>query len=128
MRLSRPLLAAVVLPLVVIVGFQTAWAAYACGSDGRVRDHCCCKQKKSQSDGVAHLARQRCCAMSINALPDQPVARAPERASFDAAVPVAPMASLPVVAPPVERVISLNQLARPPPRTALYLDKQSLLR
>jgi len=118
----------VVLPLVVVVGFQSAWAAYVCRADGQ-RAHPCCKEKRNAADdGIPRITAQTCCKVTVHLLNDATPARESDRVSFSYAPPIAALISLPIVAPRVERVVSIAALARPPPRGALYLDNQALLR
>lgn len=131
--LPRPVLAAAVLPLVVIVGFQSAWAAYACSADGEVRDHCCCPAKQDDdrepADGAPRIERQACCAISQHSSPDVPVAREVAREAFTPLVLIVPAAPLALITPPAQRdTTTIATMARPPPRVALYLDKHALLR
>ena len=131
--LRKPLLAAVVLPLVVIVGFQSAWASFACRVDGIVRDECCCKhdkrEKEQPADSAPHIAPQNCCDVSIYEHRDAPLARETERAAFhhDATIIEAP--AFAVVSPRIASATAIVAMARPPPpRIALFLDKHALLR
>lgn len=131
--LRKPLLAAVVLPLVVIVGFQSAWAAFACRVDGQVRDHCCCKAdkraKKQPVDNAPRIAAQSCCDVSFYEQRDAPLAREADRAVFhhDAVMMAVPVFT--VVSPRIESARAIVAMARPPPpRIALFLDKHALLR
>ena len=129
MSIPRPLLAAFVLPLVVLLGFQSAWAAYACRSDGRVRDHCCCKPKKDQPSQEPRLASQGCCDVTIHAAPKAPPLReVAGSAPVQARVLVA--AVMPAFVPQrvVQRVVTTATMARPPPRVPLFIDNQAILR
>lgn len=131
--IPRPLLAAIVLPLVVIVGFQSAWAAFACRVDGKVRDHCCCKADKQDRekpvDDAPRMAAQSCCDVTIYESAEAPVAREVERAVFAHLPAVIPTVAFTIEAPRVERVATIALMARPPPsRVPLFLDKQALLR
>lgn len=131
--MRRPLLAAVVLPLVVIVGFQSAWAAYACRVDRKVRDHCCCKTEKRdhaqrEAPDVPRITARGCCDVTIHEQPKTPDAREAARpvlAHLDVVVPVLTVA--PIVAR-VEHVAPSVTGARAPPRVPLFLDKHALLR
>lgn len=130
--IPRPLLAALVLPLVVIVGFQSAWAAYACRIDGKVRDECCCKHDKTERkkpvDDAPRMAAQSCCDVTINGAPEAPLVREADRATFTHLPVVVPAIAHAIVPPPVERVATVATMARPPPRVPLFLDKQAILR
>jgi hypothetical protein len=130
-RIRRPILAAAVLPLVVIVGFQSAWAAFACGVDGKVRDHCCCKagrEDRSPVEPVPRIDAKGCCEASFHEVTSAPLAREVERAVFGHLARAVPVTAI-VVVPDAERPRTIATLARPPPpRVALYLDKHALLR
>lgn len=132
--IPKPILAALVLPLVVIVGFQSAWAAYACRVDGRVRSECCCKppekdrDQRAPADGAPRMAPQGCCDVTIREPSEPPVIRETDGAAF-ASIPVVVPAIASVIAPRrIERAASIATMARPPPRIPLFLDKQALLR
>ena len=130
-HLRRPLLAIAVLPLVVLAGFQSAWAAFACRMDGEVRDHCCCKPEKRDrrlADDGPRIKAQGCCDVAFHEASEAPVAREADRAMFAHAEIFVPTLSLTIVSPRVKRVVSFAAMARPPPRIALYLDKHALLR
>lgn len=130
--IPRPLLAALVLPLVVIVGFQSAWAAYACRIDGKVRDACCCKHdkkdRKKPIDDAPRMAAQGCCDVTINELKEAPVVIEGDRATFTHVPVVVPAIAHTIVAPRIERIATVATMARPPPRVPLFLDKQAILR
>jgi hypothetical protein len=122
---------ALVLPLVVIVGFQSAWAAYACRVDGKVRDHCCCKAEKKErkpADDSPRIAAQSCCDVTINETRKAPLVRESDRATFAYMPIVAPVAMHAIATPRIERVATIAMMARPPPRVPLFLDKQAILR
>lgn len=132
-RLPRPVLAAAVLPLVVIVGFQSAWAAYACRADGETRDHCCCPAKQDDdrgpADGAPRIERQACCEVSLHQGSDSPAAREVSREGFVPAMLLVPSGPFAVVIPAAPRAtVTIAAMARPPPRVPLYLDKHALLR
>lgn len=128
----RPLLAALVLPLVVIVGFQSAWAAYACRFDGNVRDECCCKhdkkERKKPVDDAPRIAAQGCCDVTLNGAPEAPLVREADRATFTHLPVVVAAIAHAIVPPPFKRVATVATMARPPPRVPLFLDKQAILR
>lgn len=132
--IPRPILTALVVPLMVIVGFQSAWAAYACRVDGKVRSECCCKppekdrDARAPIDGAPRMAPQGCCDVTIREPADAPVVREVDRASFAYAPVEVPTIALAIVTPRVERASPLATMARPPPRVPLFLDKQALLR
>lgn len=128
------MLALAVVPIVVAVGFQSAWAAWACAIDGKARDRCCCKSERDQvprdrSDDVPHFERQDCCQVATHDVLSAPAAREVERIAFDfapAIETVTPIALNPVHS---DRQWSFAEVARPPPRhVPIYIDKQALLR
>ncbi|MDX2089700.1 MAG: hypothetical protein SFX73_17725 [Kofleriaceae bacterium] len=131
----RIALTVAVLPLIVLVGLRSAWAAYACSMDGQVRETCCCPKKpdskRSPSDGgAAHIEARDCCDVTRGAPVDGVDAREADRlrpldASVLAIVPTAFVA--PAMRPALTRPRA--PLARPPPRTVLtYLANCSILR
>lgn len=131
--IPRPLLAALVLPLVVIVGFQSAWAAYACRMDGKVRDECCCKpdkkERKKSADETPQLSAQGCCDVTIHEADEAPVVREADRATLigvPAMVPI--IAQHVIIRPRLERQTAIARTSRPPPRVPVFLDKQAILR
>jgi hypothetical protein len=132
--LPRPLLAALVLPLVVILGFQSAWAAYACSMDGKVRDTCCCepskstKQEREREPDVPTIAARRCCDVTIHEPAQTPVVREVESAAFAHLLAIVPAPTFAIAPPRYEHVMAVEMPARPPPRVPIYLAKQALLR
>jgi hypothetical protein len=121
-----------VLPLVVIVGFQSAWAAFACRVDGKVRDECCCKhenkERKQPIDEPPRMAAQGCCDVTIHEAREAPIVREVDRATFTYVPVVVPAIALAIVTPRAEHVATVATMARPPPRVPLFLDKQAILR
>jgi hypothetical protein len=131
--LPRPLLVALVVPLIVIVGLQSAWAAFAC-VDGQVRDYCCCEPEKQARDDRAaredapRIAARGCCDITIHEVTEAPIVREVERATLAYLPAVGATHALAVVAPRIERDVPTASLARPPPRIAIFLDKRAILR
>ena len=131
MTFPRPLLTALVLPLVVVVGFQSAWAAYACRVDGEVRDRCCCPAKKRAHTPAGEAPRisvQSCCDVTVHEPRDARLVREVDRATVAHVPAVVPVVAPLTVAPRAERVVTIAMMARPPPRVPLFLDKQAILR
>jgi|SRR5690349_9203104 len=130
-RLRRLILASAVLPLVVIVGLRSAWAAYACRIDGEVRSACCCPKPKAthRVDETPRVAARCCCDVEVHVAAQNPTASEATRAGFDAPV-------LAVTIPPalVARFITAIDPVRPdsarppPPAVVGFLDKQAILR
>jgi len=130
----RSLLAIAVLPLIVLVGLRSAWAAYACTMDGKVRTACCCPKKaeppRTPHDGAQRLAAADCCDVTIGEATVPPDAREADRISTPDASPFT-IASAVVAAPlgHVELTVTRATFARPPPRTTpTYLANRSILR
>jgi hypothetical protein len=123
----------VVVPLVVIVGFQSAWA-YACRIDGKVRGRCCCKVEKRERtereapDGTSRIAARSCCDVTFHEQSKTQDARESVRwelAHFDVVIPIATAA---LVVPRVDRAALATTAARAPPRVPIFLDKHAILR
>jgi hypothetical protein len=122
-----------VLPLVVIVGFQSAWAAFACRVDGKVRDHCCCKTEKNErklpADEPSRVTARSCCDVTIHEASEAPLVREVDRATFAHVPVIIPSVMLAVATPRAERVALIPTMARPPPpRVPLFIDKHAILR
>jgi hypothetical protein len=129
--IPRRLLTALVVPLVVIVGLQSAWAAYVCRLDGKVRDHCCCAAEREHprpTDDATHIAARGCCDVTVHATREAPAARAATAATFVHVPLVLPVVAFVRPAPRPARVVTIAHPPRPPPRVPLFLDKQALLR
>lgn len=134
-RLRPIVLAAAVLPLVVLVGLRSAWAAYACQVDGEVRSACCCPKKpkteRPRIDEPPRMLTADCCDVSTGETSTAPQAREAERLQTNDA-PVAFIATVVAASVPAThgaRAPSRNQLARPPPRTLpTYLENLTILR
>ena len=130
----RIILTVAVLPLIVLVGLRSAWAAYACSMDGQVRDTCCCPKKadskRSPSDSTPHIETRDCCDVTRGAPVDRVDAREADRLrNLDASV-VAIVAT-DIVAPAMRPELTRPRvpLARPPPHTLpTYLANRTILR
>lgn len=116
----------------LIVGLQSAWAAYLCTRDGITRTSCCCtgakRDKRENIDLIPTIKAQGCCEVSIHETKQAPAARDEQRPTFahvDVVLTIAP--SAPAVSR-IERVVAPSLKARPPPRLPLFLDKQAILR
>lgn len=130
-RWSRPILAAAVLPLVIIVGLRSAWAAYACRIDGEVRSACCCPKAKQapRPDVAPRVAARCCCDVKVYAATQSPAAREAVGSGFAAPI-------VAVTVPPAllaRAVTAIDRIrpdsARPPPPLVVgFLDKQAILR
>lgn len=131
-RFRRFAIAAAVLPLVVLVGLQSAWAAFACRVDGEVRDACCCPKKSADHrDDAPHIIAPCCCDVTIHDRADGPDARQAER-SDPLAIPafVAPSV-LTTPARPAFGVLANTRFAfarPPPPSVPAFLANRSILR
>jgi hypothetical protein len=132
--LPRPLLVALAVPLVVIVGLQSAWAAFACRVDGRVRDYCCCEPEKPERDDRAaredapRIAARGCCDVTIHEVTEAPIVREADRATVSYIPAIGATQAVAVAAPRIERDAPIATMARPPPRIAIFLDKHAILR
>lgn len=131
-RSRRIAVAIAVLPLVVLIGLRSAWAAYVCRVDRQIRSECCCGHKKSShrpADDGPRMQASGCCDVmhGESALP--PDARATEAHQIDSAPCV--IASVPVAAPePAVRTsrAEFEHAARPPPPDVpIYLVNRSIL-
>jgi hypothetical protein len=132
-RSRRIALAIAVLPLVVLVGLRSAWAAYACRVDRQVRSECCCGAKKSSSqhrpaDDGPRLQASSCCDVMHGESAPPPDARTTEAHQTDF-VPCL-IASVPVAPEPAVRTSrgEFEHSARPPPPDVpIYLANRSIL-
>lgn len=131
--MPRPVLALAVVPLVLVIGFQSAWA-FVCAAGTKARDHCCCKSQQNQThrgqrDDVPSVKRQDCCQVASQGAVSAPVVREAERVGFEflpAMLWSTPVAMAPMF---VERRWAMAEMARPPPvRVPIYIDHQALLR
>lgn len=130
----RIVLTAAVLPLLVLIGLRSAWAAYACRMDNQIREACCCPEKETDgerapADGAPRMASASCCDVTIGESADTPQARETARDGNEAPlVLVTTLADASLVAPVARRVPS-NAFARPPPRSVpTYLANRTILR
>ena len=132
--MRRPFLAAVMLPLVVLVGLRSAWAAYACSLDGEVRAACCCPQKSDAqrpSDGAPRVKASCCCEITVGESSVPPDARLAEASRTDELGWVAVAIGMPELAPRTTVPLLRSSFARPPPpRSAVptYLANRTILR
>lgn len=124
-------LAIAVFPLVMLVGFQSAWA-YACRIDGTVRDRCCCatddQRREAASDPQVRIESRCCCDVSIRELDRAPAAREIARdATF--VVPEIPSSATALALPmPQHGSVVTPASARPPPPALSFLEKRAILR
>ena len=133
-RVPRLVLAIAVIPLVALLGFQSAWA-FACRIDGEVRDRCCCgkaerrERRQIPPDAPVSIQKRCCCDISIHAVQRAPDAREPVRDASEA-MP-AMVASIESIAPPLP--IAFGRLTAtterpPPPRIPRFLQNLAILR
>jgi hypothetical protein len=133
-RMPRLVLAIAVIPLIALIGFQSAWA-FACRIDGEVRDQCCCGKAESGErrevtpDAPVSIQQRCCCDISMHALQRAPDAREPVR-DENVAMP-ATVASIESIAPPIP--VAFGRLPAtterpPPPRIPRFLKKRAILR
>jgi hypothetical protein len=132
-RARRIVLAAAVLPLVVLIGVRSAWAAYACTIDGQVRSACCCPQGQDAERPVDEPSRidvSCCCDISMGESSTPPDVRLNDPSRVDD-VPAVAIAVLPEPAPRTVMPAARITRARPPPlRSAVpaYLANRTILR
>lgn len=131
--MRSPLFVAIGLLLVVLLGVQSAWAEFACRVDGKVRDHCCCANSQREADdpvdGAPRITSQGCCDVSISVRREAPPARETAPAVFPHHSVEVPAISVAIFVPRIEKASTILAIARPPPpRIALFLDKQAILR
>ncbi len=134
-RARRTVLVAAVLPLVVLIGLRSAWAAYACRMDGQIREACCCPKQETNSehapaDGAPRMAASSCCDVTIGEAADTPQLRETARChADDAPLVLVTIATDSSVVRPVDRRVPSNAFARPPPSSVpTYLANRSILR
>lgn len=133
-RIRRIALAAAVLPLVVLIGLRSAWAAYACNVDGEVRAACCCPEKSEAdepADGAPRVKASCCCDVTIGETSVPPNARIadPSHSNELSWVALAVTPSLePAARTPVAAVRIAFARPPPPPAVPLYIANRSILR
>jgi hypothetical protein len=130
---GRFVLAALLVPLALIVGLRSAWALYACRADGVVRTSCCCHgaheaPKKRAPSNDAHVVQGSCCDVTVQAPASAPQLRDTERASVQAPIAVVAIAETPPPPSPQLLAISIDRPNARPPPVATFLIKQSFLR
>lgn len=127
------LLAAAVLPLVVLIGLQSAWAAFACRVDGKVRDACCCPKPDRQEarerapDHAPIVSAECCCSVEVHAATPGPSAQAAEQITFDHLI----SAVVAVTDVPRATIVIRSwrpEITAPPPRVTGFLAKRAILR
>jgi hypothetical protein len=133
-RFRTIVLAAAVLPLVVLIGLRSAWAAYACSVDGEVRAACCCPQKSDEQrpgDGAPRVEASCCCEITVGESSVPPDARLAEPSRIHELSWVAVAVVMPGLAaratPPA---LGIAYARPPPPKSALptYLANRTILR
>lgn len=131
-RFHRAVLTIAVLPLVVLIGLRSAWAAYACTVDREVRTSCCCPKPsddaKAPRDGMQIEARC-CCDITTGESSVPPDTRLTDSSRIDDFSSVAVGIEPPWVriAQPIAAVMRIG-LARPPPSSVPpYLFNRSIL-
>lgn len=130
-RFRRIVLASAVLPLVMLIGLRSAWAAYACSIDGEVREACCCPEDPEHGPVDATRIDARCCCDITHgesaAPPDARTAKtshADHAVSLGFAVPPSPVMV-------VLRAVQCTHLAYarpPPPAVPTYLANRTIVR
>lgn len=122
-----------VVPLVVLVGLRSAWAAFMCQMDREVRSACCCPHKPKQDapvDGSARVQAPACCELLVGHTPELSDLRETTRPDLDRGHVLAERAWMPLRL----AVIAVQHGARvpvarpPPPDAPLYLAIRTILR
>ena len=125
------MLAALLVPLALMIGLRSAWALYACRVDGVVRASCCCHGKHEHKRPVSNdtsVAAASCCDVTIQTLSRAPEVRAADRTTVQTPPAVLAPAPIASAAPFTSSVATIARaIARPPP-VATFLIKQSFLR
>ena len=135
-RFRRIVLAVAIVPLVLLIGLRSAWAAYACRIDGEVRNACCCPKKDKDSDRAPvetpRMSASCCCDITVGETADAPQARETDRGHHANDVALAFIATTldrSVVVDPAGTRMMVHAFARPPPRSVpTYLANRAILR
>lgn len=133
-RFHRIILAAVLMPLAVMVGLRSAWAAYACRIDGEVRDACCCPKPEKErdhapADEAPGITASCCCDVTIGETAANPQAHTAEQFNANDCFVGGVIADEVEVVAFVTASACWHALARPPPRSVpTYLANRSILR
>ena len=118
-----------IVPLILLVGFRSAWALYTCRVDGVVRSSCCCKNAHKRADtSDERVFSASCCAVEVQAPTKAPEVQAPARADVDAAPAVIAIVAQAPLAPRIVTVARRDRSFERPPPIATFLVKQSFLR
>jgi len=114
----------------VIIGLQSAWAAFACRMDGEVRDRCCCPRTSRDETprDTTTIDARCCCDITLHASAEVSPVRDQPRIDQTHVAMVLPTVTLAPLSVRASRILEITPIARPPPWRALYLDKHSLLR
>lgn len=135
-RFRRIVLAVAVVPLVLLIGLRSAWAAYACRIDGEVRKACCCPQKEKDSDRApadepARMSASCCCDITVGETADAPQARETDRGHPNDVALAFSTTTLDssMAVKPAGTGMLVHAFARPPPRSVpTYLANRTILR
>ena len=134
-RLRRTVLVAAVLPLAMLIGLHSAWAAYACRIDGQVRDACCCPKKqdaeRAPGDTAPRMAGSCCCDITIADSTQPPPVREADRGHASDVPLVVDIVTIiaRAPAPAASTAIAWEAFARPPPPAIpTYLANRAILR
>ena len=124
-RAHRAACAALVVPLILLVGFRSAWALYACRTDGVVRSSCCCAKKhEHRAPPPGPVVSRGACTVTSSA----PQVRDTERAGVTAPPALVAIAETPAPRAPTARAIAIDHANARPPPVASFLQKQAFLR
>lgn len=130
-RFHRTVLTLAVLPLVVLIGLRSAWAAYACTIDREVRTSCCCPKPsdaaKAPRDGM-QIGARCCCEITTgesSASPDTLADSSRLDTLSSAAVAAAPAPI--VVAQSIAAIVRIERARPPPSSVPAYLFNRTIL-
>ena len=132
----RRITAAMLLPLVVLVGLATAHASFRCARDRVLRSACCCPKlhghdaARAPAPAVPQLKAACCCTVLAPAPVEPPAAQVQARdASDEAAAALPPVVAFTLAAPPAPPVLTQAPVWREPfapPRTTASLFAQRI--
>jgi hypothetical protein len=133
-RFIRRMTAALLVPLVVLIGLSTAQAFYRCAMDRVARTVCCCAKMHERSEARAaatatpQLEAACCCSIERTAATEVPAAQVHDRDSNAAAQSAVTLfvVELPALpdAPQVTRVPNPKQQLAPPRTTASLFSQR----
>jgi hypothetical protein len=100
----------------LIIGLESAWAAFACRTDGEVRDRCCCPHtSRDEAPQDTAIDARCCCDITLHASADVSPAREQSRIDQTHVAVVLPMVVLAPLSVRASRILEITPIARPPP-------------